>query len=372
MKLFINLIIGLVVLSVLVMLLSTDQQRQRMVQRSRALIGMPPIVIGKRMAVEQKKLKPKLKNRSLIQSGHALRCGRVKSTPVNNFYTMYEWKDINGRMQASDKRPTANYSKLHVKNLRVDNFFKLSIDGSQARLPAYTSSQIQTGVKKIYKTLSNIINVAEIRTTKLKLKFIADKQRFHQYRKQVASDTSANATGFYTDRLNEATIWAVGDRKHITRISLHESTHAIVAAMFGGAPVWLNEGLASFFENTVITGKDIYSYELNSEYLKLLHRTRLSSLNDHFSQARQQWYDINNSDLNYAVDWSLVFYMMRTPQGRSLLRYMLDRLAVVDCQGFDTVNFINQFYPGGLRAFESGWRHWLSAAKPGVMTISGM
>ena len=369
MKMFIRLIVSLVVLSGLFVFFSTAEQRKLMIQwlnvQPEKLVDIVKVSpqINDRKPREGENIKRQVKGR----------CDRVNSLPVDNRYTVYEWEDLNGRKQISDKRPSSGYAKLRIKNLHVDNFFKLSIDNAQARLPAFTHRHIQTGVKKIYKNLVNVVKVAEVRTTNLKLKFISDERQFHAYRMREASDTSYKTTGFYTDRLNEATIWAVGDRDHMTRIALHESTHAIVAAMFGGTPTWLNEGLASFFEKTVITGKDVYSYSVINEHLNKLRSSRLPSLNEHFLQTHQQWHDDSKSDLNYAVDWSLVFYMMRSTQGRALLRYMLDNLAVNNCHGFDTVEFINQYYPGGLKAFELGWHRWLKTARPNTtMTILGL
>lgn len=366
MKLFIRLIISLVFLSGLVTLLSTDKQRDQIIRRLDIFTKQKIEFVIK----DTRPNKPSLKKPAKKPIKN--RCDRVISTPINNHYAVYEWVDVNGQVQISDKRPTREYTKLRIKNLQVDGFFKLSIDNAQAKLPAFTHGHIETGVKKIYKSLTDIIKVAEVRATHLKLKFIRDKKQFHAYRIKVAPDTSYKTTGFYTDRLNEATIWAVGNRDHITRISLHEATHAIVAGMFGGTPTWLDEGLASFFEKTVITGKNVYSYSVINEHLRRLHSTRLPSLNNHFSQTHRQWHDENKSDLNYAVDWSLVFYMMSSSQGRDLLRYMLDNLAVNNCSGFDTSKFINQHYQGGLKRFEKGWHQWLKSAQVNTtMTISG-
>jgi len=188
----------------------------------------------------------------------------------------------------------------------------------------------------------------------------------------VAPDTNYQTTGFYTDRLHQSTIWAVGDRQHITRIAMHEATHAIVAAMFGGAPTGLNEGLTSFFEKQVITGNNVYSYELINEHLKTLHALPLPSLKHHFSQTHQQWHDARKSNLNYAVDWSLVYYLMHTNKGRTLISRLLDNVATSSCHGLNAERFINKNYKGGLVALENSWKVWLQKARPNTMiTIHG-
>lgn len=289
-------------------------------------------------------------------------CTRVNSKTIDHTLKVYQWDDMQGHLQISDKPPSRDYTNLRVKNLYVDNYFNLNVDSRYADLPAFTQNHVRSGVTKIYKTLANVLKVAELRSIHLKLKFFSDKNQFHTYRKQVAPDTSNKATGFYTSRLNEASIWVVGDKSHITRITLHESSHAITAAMFGGAPTWLNEGLAGFFEKMVITGEQTVTFATNDKHLQLLHTSHLPSLKAHFSQTRNQWYGNKNIDLNYAIDWSLLFYLMKTSDGRNLLRYMLDNIAINYCNSFATETFIEQHYPGGVMALESNWQRWLKSA----------
>ena len=157
-------------------------------------------------------------------------CGRVQSEEIDHHYRVYEWQDDNSQTQISDKPPTQDYSALRVQTLYVENFFDLSLDSSQAQLPAFLQNHIQAGVTKTYKTFSDVIKVAQLKKIHLNLKFISDKNQFHTYRMQVALDSSSKATGFYTSRLNQSTIWAVGDKHHMTRITLHEATHAMVAS----------------------------------------------------------------------------------------------------------------------------------------------
>lgn len=296
-------------------------------------------------------------------------CGRVKSEEIDHRYRVYEWQDDNGQTQISDKPPTQNYSALRAQTLYVENFFDLSLDSSQAQLPAFLQNHIQAGVTKTYKTFSDVIKVAQLKKIHLNLKFISDKNQFHAYRMQVAPDSSSKATGFYTSRLNQSTIWAVGDKHHMTRITLHEATHAMVAAMFGDIPIWLNEGMAGFFEKMVITGEQTYTFATNDEHLQLLRHSRLPSLRSHFAQTHADWNHINNSDLNYAIDWSLIFYLMSRSDGRQFLRYMLDDMAVNYCQRFDALSFINNHYAGGLNQLEANWRQWLKTAPSGTVTF---
>ena len=364
MKIFIRVIIGLIVLSGVFTLLAS-KERQSLILRKLGLLTEQPVDLQTEMP-QRRILKPvkKLANTS---------CAKVASVTLNNQRIVYEWLDLNGQKQISDRRPKRDYAQLRIQKMLINKPFLLSVDSVKAQLPAYTKDHVSAGIKKIYKTLINAIKVRQVRPAHIKMRFISNQNQFHVYRIKVAPDTGNKTTGFYSSRINESVIWATGDRSHITRIALHEATHAMIAVMFGGAPTWLNEGLASFFEKTVITGNDVYSYELIDEHLSRLGRSKLPSLASHFIQTHQQWHDESKSDMNYAIDWSLVFYMMSSDNGRNLLRLMLDSVAEINCQDFDAVQFINQHHEGGLRRFEIGWRQWVeSARKNTTMTIHGL
>ncbi len=296
-------------------------------------------------------------------------CSKVVSRKVDHKFKVYEWTDHKGRRQLSDLPPRGTYTNLKVKGLHVDNYFNLKLDSSYADLPAFTQSHIQSGVTKIYKTLIQVIKVSELGAIDLNLKFFSNKDQFHIYRQKVAPGTGFKTTGFYTSRLNEATIFAVGSKDHMTSITLHESTHAIVAAMFGGAPVWLNEGLASFFDQMIITGEQTFKFSTDDRKFELLRTSSLPSLQSHFLQSPKQWYAYTNDDLNYAIDWSLVFFMMINSSRRDFLRGMLEHLAMNDCYEFSTDTYINQYYPGGLSQLESSWLSWLKSAPSGTVTF---
>lgn len=343
-------------------------------QRNQFKQEQPPLQTQKSSFHYKKKpplINPAVSPSPSITSKHQTRatCGRVSSSAINHQLKIYHWQDLNGRPHMSDKPPTSNYSKLRIKNQYVKNYFNLSIDSTQAKLPAFTNDHIQAGVSKIYATLTNVLKVAELRKIQLKLRFISDKKTFQRYRQEVAPNLSAKTTGFYSSQNNESVIWATGNKQHIGEVSLHESTHAIVAAMYSGAPIWLNEGLAEFFEKMLITANTTHTFATSGVHLKLLRASHLPPLAQHFSQSRKQWYHESNGALNYATDWSIVFYLMSSSDGRDFLRYLLDKLAVEYCQEFNTTAFFKQYYKGGLTSFEQGWRNWLKQTKPGTLIL---
>ena len=368
MAIFFRTLLYTSVLCVVVWFLANSEQKQQIKYKYDGLItligrssSMPVIANGQSSNSDGQSIQNSMEQ---INS-----CAKVESNTLAHKVVVYEWLDLDGNKQLSDTPPKQGYTNLHLKGLDVDNYFNLKLDSRAADLPAFTQSHIQSGVTKIYKTLIHVVKISELKAINLNLKFFSDKAQFHSYRQKIAPDTGFKTTGFYTSRLNEASVLAVGNKNHITSITLHESTHAIVAAMFGGAPVWLNEGLASFFDQMVITGEQTYKFSTDDRKFRLLRNSHLPTLRSHFSQSPQQWYADANNDLNYAVDWSLVFYMMINSQRRDFLRKMLEHLAVNDCHSFSTISYINQNYPGGVSSLEANWRVWLKNARSGTISF---
>ncbi len=293
------------------------------------------------------------------------------NTVTPTTYRIYQWRDSNNQLKIGDRPPTKDYTNLQIKEMFFDNFFDLSLDTRLATLPAFFRNNIQAGVTKVYKTLRDTVKVAQLRKVQLKLKFISNENGFQQYRRDVMPNNE-NIVGFYSPKLNEATILAYENEHEMIRVTLHESTHAILSNMFGDVPIWLSEGLAEFFENMSINGQQTYIFSTNDEHLQLLRYSHLPPLTDHLKQTVKEWQHPNNISLNYAIDWSLIFYLMTQPQGRELLRYMLDRLAVNYCQpfaSFDAVDFINEHYDGGIDKLNTNWRIWMKTVPSGKVTF---
>lgn len=359
-------------------LAATDSQRRQAtvfvrqhIAGSDYILAALPIKIDSAISMPVETSKPVASKSRLVEKPHLNVCGKVRSEAIDHSMVVYQWLDENGGINVSDRPPTANsgYSQLSFKHIHVDNYFNLKIDNRYATMPAYTQDAISTGVTQIYKILSSVVKVAELRKIDLNIRFYSDPARFHAYRRTVAPETSSKAIGFYTSRLNQSTVLVQGDKVHVVSTAIHEASHAIVAAMFGGTPTWLNEGMAEFFEMYKSGGGQQRVFEMNSGHLRLLKQSQLPPLLSHFSQPAHQWYSHSNMDLNYAVGWSLVYFLMSSMEGRKFLRYMLDNLAVNYCKNFSTIAYFNGNYPGGLSGFERSWKKWLRRVRSGVLRL---
>jgi tetratricopeptide (TPR) repeat protein len=94
----------------------------------------------------------------------------------------------------------------------------------------------------------------------------------------------------------------------------HEYTHYILRKDQGWMPVWLNEGLAEFYENTDLASKDVDLGEPSANNILYLRQQRLLPLTtllkvDHNSPY---YHDDHKGSVFYAESWALVHYLEMT------------------------------------------------------------
>jgi len=263
----------------------------------------------------------------------------------------------------SDRFPKDNnYQNLIIQDIDSENFFTLNLDKRYSRLPAFAADRMKRDVNQIYKILINNIGVSQLNQITLNLKLFDDKGRFNAYKKKVAP-TLGTAGGFYISRINEASVYTANNDQRMYDVTRHEATHAIAAGAFGRTPTWLNEGLAEYFEDLTFKNGMTRIVKPDKSHLKLLLKTSLPGLKNYFSMSSEQWYSEPGQTRNYALGWSLVYFLMSSEEDKQFLRYMLDHLAYNYCKPFSDITYINKHYPGGLYRFERNWKGWLASSK---------
>lgn len=288
---------------------------------------------------------------------------KAKAAQRDNIIRVYKWKDSKGQTHMSDKFPkNKDYHNLTIQNMKSESFFSLNLDSRYSNLPAFASDRMKRDVNQIYKILNNNIGVSQLNQITLNLKLFDNKNRFNAYKKKVAPGMGT-AGGFYISSINEASVYTGRNDDRMYEVTKHEATHAIVNGAFGSMPIWLNEGLAEYFEALSFKNGMTRIIEPNKAHLGLLSKSGLPRLSSHFSLTSNQWYSESRKQKNYALGWSLVYFMMSSKQDKQFLKYMLDHLAYNYCKPFSDITYINKHYPGGLAGFEQNWRQWLVSSK---------
>ena len=98
----------------------------------------------------------------------------------------------------------------------------------------------------------------------------------------------------------------------------HEYTHAYFRLNYRGLPLWLNEGIAEFYGNTVIEGKDVKIGAVGEPQLRLLRENPLIPISTLVSMdgSSPLFNTRDHSGIFYAESWAIVHYFMLSPDVR--------------------------------------------------------
>ena len=98
--------------------------------------------------------------------------------------------------------------------------------------------------------------------------------------------------------------------EHPYAVVYHEYTHLLLGKSAEWLPLWLNEGLAEFYENTDIHEKDVALGQPSPGNLELLRENRLLPLATLFTvdTSSPYYHEQNKGSIFYAESWALTHY----------------------------------------------------------------
>jgi len=102
--------------------------------------------------------------------------------------------------------------------------------------------------------------------------------------------------------------------EHPYAVIYHEYTHLLLAKAAEWIPLWLNEGLAEFYQNTDIHEKDAALGQPSPENIRLLRQSRMLPLATLFAVDHNSpyYHEENKGSIFYAESWALTHYIRVT------------------------------------------------------------
>jgi Tfp pilus assembly protein PilF len=99
--------------------------------------------------------------------------------------------------------------------------------------------------------------------------------------------------------------------EHPYAVLYHEYTHLLLTKAAEWMPLWLNEGLAEFYQNSEIREKDVSLGEPSGENILLLRQNRLLPLATLFTvdPSSPYYHEENKGSIFYAESWALTHYI---------------------------------------------------------------
>ena len=223
------------------------------------------------------------------------------------------------------------------------------------------------GMECIQSTYEDMFGFTFSNDFKIKAVLFKEKQDFMNYQRKSINKIISES-GYYSGGKSEAVTWLQDDFQRMVAVLFHEASHMLTREHVPMCPVWINEGLAEYFESLNL---------FNGNRCIVLQKNRMSwckhwlkqgfpvEFEPFFAMNRESWkaFDEKNNNAGYTIGYSIVYFLMTNTKTKSILKEILWDFKR---NGFkaDSVATINQFYPGGIKKLEIHWKRWIPRARP--------
>ncbi|MBN4059843.1 DUF4124 domain-containing protein, partial [bacterium AH-315-I11] len=243
---------------------------------------------------------------------------------------IYQWRDENGQLHFSDSPPAGVSTEVFdARQGATVEYFQLDIDFRGANAVPFFRNQIQSQANSMYEILAGMVGEERLKQVDLNVVIFPDWSSYLEYATAIGGETMVNSGGFYTNASNEAVTYIYEDDEQTLAVSRHEATHVILNGMLAAGPLWLHEGMAEYFELLSIR-QQYTQIRPNAEWLDLARSSLANgypaSLVDYLDAPPEEWRGKAQA-MNYALGWSLVYFLLDSNDGQRALSALLQKLA---------------------------------------------
>lgn len=222
------------------------------------------------------------------------------------------------------------------------------------------------GVGKILDTYKNTFGFPYPDDFKVKVTIISDKKVFLDHQKKHVGKVISQ-TGYYHGSERETVVWKNTSTKEMLAVLFHEASHMILGRQIPWIPMWLSEGLAEYFEGLNVVGeKKRVNLQENRHYWTRIWAKEgfPMEIGEYINLTHDQWQEFFKKEPNasYTIGYSLVYYMMSSSRTQQILKRALWQIRMLG-PGANSVQTIEDYYPGGFKRFEKHWRQWIPRAR---------
>ena len=137
---------------------------------------------------------------------------------------------------------------------------------------------------------------------------------FQAYCEDLQSSAQFWAAGCYIPMLQQLLIWNLPDRAAMMRTVRHEGFHQYLDRVMDDPPIWLNEGLAEYYEIARREGGGWNFGKIHKSHMRELRKPdiRLAPLDEFLYQGAAAFYA--DPDLHYSQSWAFIHFLRHGPR----------------------------------------------------------
>ncbi len=111
-----------------------------------------------------------------------------------------------------------------------------------------TCQQLATVLEDSYAFFARTIGPISDARSHMRVYVFSGKQAYFDYCKDLLGDAMHSTQGLFSAELAQLLFWNAVDREEFVQVARHEGFHQYLSELVDEVPVWLNEGLARYFE----------------------------------------------------------------------------------------------------------------------------
>ncbi len=278
---------------------------------------------------------------------------------------IYQWVDDNGKLHFGDKPPPEIGQAVTdlTDRYAIDRNFDVLIVPHDYQMGLDVKTKVTVAVSKIFSIYAADFTMRPDTDARLEIHIYGLENEFRALTRERGLQIE-NASGFYAPRENTIHVWKNRNLDRLLEVLTHEASHTIMHHQIGRVPMWINEGLAEYFETMEVFGQTVV-VRPNEHWIETVNRRVRRDgmpISNYLAMTRDQWYEFNGEDgLAYAFAWSVIFFLMSSEPGIATIHSVLQHYKQGGEEGADTL--IAAAYPGGLEAFEEAWSYWAMYGK---------
>ncbi len=144
---------------------------------------------------------------------------------------------------------------------------------------------------------------------KFRVYLFSGESNFQHYAEDVFGGGHVSAAGLYSPVLKQLLIWNLPDREEMFNTFQHEGFHQYLDRMMPDPPVWLNEGMASYFEHVEYVKGKWKEGQKDSYHVATLRKKGLMPLAQYVRLSHREFRTEEFELRNYAQGWLLTHYL---------------------------------------------------------------
>ena len=257
-------------------------------------------------------------------------------------------EDLGRTLLRSRRGPSWNNRYTHAsKN------FAVSSDISRS-----TCLRIATELEQAYRRYnSKLRRVEDNQAGKFEVYYFSGEAGYGAYCEGLMGEPAENTLGLYSPWLKQLLIWNSSDPVMTMRTVRHEGFHQYFDRLVGDSPIWLNEGLAEYYEQARFVDGRWRDDQLNMDHLGVLQLAE-----DEWTPL-EEFLRLDNSSfrfdptLHYAQAWALVHFLLN---GGKESEAVLDKLLDLLSEGAGNKEAVRRAFEGvALTQFEADLRRYV-------------